>query len=193
MSILTRITIITPSFNQAPYLEQTIDSILSQGYPNLEYIIMDGGSNDGSVDIIKKYERHLTHWESKPDNGQAHAINKGLKIATGEVINWINSDDLLEENALHRIAEIFSHNKNTLCVVGNYYNLIQNNKETISTPALKDDFYQTVKYPVVKQPATFYHKNALNTLGPLNENLHYTMDLDWFVKYLCHFGLNGYY
>lgn len=94
-----KISIVTPSFNQGEYLEETIDSVLSQKYPNLEYIIMDGGSKDNSVDIIKKYEKYLTYWESKPDRGQSHAINKGLKKCNGEIFNWLCSDDYLEPGA----------------------------------------------------------------------------------------------
>ena len=102
-----KITIITPSFNQGNYLEQTIDSVLSQNYSNLEYIIIDGGSADNSVDIIKKYEKHLAYWVSEKDKGQTNAINKGLKIATGDIVNWLNSDDYYEPDALHKVADAF--------------------------------------------------------------------------------------
>ena len=91
---LPRISIITPSFNQAQFLEQTIKSVLDQGYPNLEYFIIDGGSTDGSADIIRRYSKQLTYWVSEKDRGQTHAINKGLERATGEIIAYINSDDL---------------------------------------------------------------------------------------------------
>lgn len=101
-----RISIVTPSFNQGEFIEETIRSILLQGYPNLEYIIMDGGSTDGSVEIIRKYEPWLSFWESGSDRGQAHAINKGIERATGEWLNWINSDDILMQSALGMFAEI---------------------------------------------------------------------------------------
>jgi glycosyltransferase involved in cell wall biosynthesis len=90
---LPKISIVTPSFNQGMFLEKTILSVLEQGYPNLEYIIIDGGSSDNSVEIIKKYEKHLAYWESEPDQGQSHAINKGFERATGEIFGWLNSDD----------------------------------------------------------------------------------------------------
>ena len=99
-----KITVITPSFNQAEFLERTIKSVLDQNYPNLEYIIMDGGSTDGSVEIIQKYEKYLKFWASEKDNGQSHAINKGLKIATGEWVSWQNSDDIYYPGAFKSAA-----------------------------------------------------------------------------------------
>src|SRR5215510_8054358 len=103
------ISIVTPSYNQAAFLEETIRSVLLQGYPNLEYVIMDGGSTDGTVEIIKKYQRWLSHWESGKDNGQADAIAKGFIKASGELGNWLNSDDVLLENALGNLASAFEH------------------------------------------------------------------------------------
>ena len=99
-----KISVVTPSYNQGKFIEETIRSILLQSYPNLEYIIIDGGSTDDSVQIIRKYEQWLTYWVSEPDRGQAHAINKGFARCTGELMGWINSDDSLFPNALHYLA-----------------------------------------------------------------------------------------
>src|SRR5262245_16909311 len=101
------ISIVTPSYNQGQFIEETIRSVLLQGYPNLEYIIIDGGSKDQTVDIIHKYEPWLTYWVSRKDRGQAHAINDGLRRASGTIFNWINSDDVLAPNALATIALLF--------------------------------------------------------------------------------------
>lgn len=101
-----KITIVTPNYNQGQYLEETICSVLNQKYPNLEYIIIDGGSTDNSIQVIKKYEKYLTYWISEPDNGPAQAINKGLAKASGEWFNWLNSDDYLLPNALFALHEI---------------------------------------------------------------------------------------
>ena len=105
-----RISIITPSYNYGQFLEETIRSVLLQGYPNLEYIIIDGGSADNSVEIIRKYEPWLQYWISEPDNGQTDAIQKGFSKSTGVVWNWLNSDDILEKNALQHIAKAFKNN-----------------------------------------------------------------------------------
>ncbi len=102
MKVYPKISIVTPSYNQGQYLEKTIESILSQNYPNLELIIIDGGSTDESINILRRYENRISFWVSEPDNGQADAINKGLKKTTGEIFNWLNSDDYLEPGALFK-------------------------------------------------------------------------------------------
>lgn len=103
-----KISIVTPSFNQAAFLESTIDSVLSQGYPNLEYILIDGGSTDGSIEIIKKYEKYLAYWVSEPDRGQYDAINKGFAHSTGEIMAWLNSDDMYFSFAFRTVASIMT-------------------------------------------------------------------------------------
>ena len=113
-----KISIVTPSFNQADFLEETITSIIDQHYPNLEYIIIDGGSSDRSVDIIKKYQRYLTYWVSEEDGGIGYALNKGFTMSTGEIMGWINSDDKMTPFSLHAIAQVFSEFSNVDWIQG---------------------------------------------------------------------------
>ena len=118
MNKFPKISIVTPSFNQADYLEQTILSIVDQGYPNLEYIIIDGGSTDGSVEIIKKYKGQISYWVSEKDDGLYHALQKGLEKSTGEIMGWLNSDDLFHKKSLFAIAKIFSAYKDFNWIMG---------------------------------------------------------------------------
>lgn len=104
---MPRITVVTPSFNQGAFLERTIQSVLGQRYPNLEYIIIDGGSTDQSVEIIKRYAAQLSHWESEPDHGPAHALTKGFARSTGHIMAWLNADDVYLSNALHIVGQVF--------------------------------------------------------------------------------------
>lgn len=103
-----RVSIVTPCLNAAEYLAEAIDSVLGQGYGNLEYVIVDGGSTDGTVDIIKKHTTHLAHWESEPDRGHAHALNKGFARTTGDIMGWLNADDVLHRGALRLLASVFT-------------------------------------------------------------------------------------
>lgn len=177
-----RISVIVPSFNQAQYLERTILSILNQNYPNLELIIIDGASTDGSVDIIKKYERYLTCWISEKDNGQAEAINKGFKIAKGDIIAWQNSDDLYLPNALFGVAKIFVKNPGVDLVFGNIC-LIDSDDNITKEQRFIPFSLEHLLYCGwnLSSQATFWSKNVMNKVGYL-KNLHVLFDLDWFIK-----------
>lgn len=187
-----KISIITPSFNQGKFLEQNILSIIQQNYPNIEHIIIDGGSTDNSVEIIKKYEKHIHYWISEKDKGQSHAINKGLEKATGSIINWLNSDDYLEPNALHTIAKYFTENNiDILCgrgkVVDENNNLLYFSR---GTDIYFDNIEKTIGWARIDQPETWWKYNAFKSVMPINEDLHYIMDKDIWIKYLLNNGLN---
>lgn len=184
MSDYPKISIITPSFNQGQYIEQTIQSVLDQGYPNLEYIIIDGGSSDESVDIIKKYESDIAYWVSEKDRGQSHAINKGLAVATGEIINWLNSDDYHEPGCLFKIAEAFKAKDNVEAVLA-VTRIVGVDPVRFSTTQFKanDPFY-TYSKALIEQPATFFSGEFYRSVGELKEELHLAMDLDLWLKYL---------
>lgn len=183
-----KVSIVTPSFNQGKFLEQTILSVIDQKYPNLEYIIVDGGSTDNSVEIIKKYEKHLSYWVSEKDKGQSDAINKGLRKVTGDLFNWLNSDDLLEDGALYKIAQAYTENPDKkLFVFGLSY--FDGKKKTLRkwkiTPADGIFFYCD---PTIAQPSMFYTWEAIKSIGMINSNLHYAMDYEWLIKFLFNFG-----
>ena len=192
--MLPKITIITPSYNQGQYLEQTIDSVLSQNYPNLEYIVIDGGSQDNSVEIIRKYEKYLTFWVSEKDKGQSDAINKGLKRATGEVINWLNSDDYYEKNTLQIVGETFQNPQtNVLCGRSRIFYDGSNKTSHFSsgTDIYKNNLAKTIGWARIDQPGTFFRASAINAMGLLNPKLHYVMDKEWWIRYLLLFGLDN--
>lgn len=179
-----KISIVTPSFNQGQYLEKTILSVINQNYPNLEYIIIDGGSTDNSIDIIKRYEKHLTYWVSEKDKGQSDAINKGLKKSTGDIFNWLCSDDYLEENVLCRIGEVFTSDSNIMCYTGNLRKFTSTQSLGGFQELLKKSWRETIKKRVVKQPSTFFRTSVIKRLGLLNEKLHYSMDTELLCKFL---------
>jgi glycosyltransferase involved in cell wall biosynthesis len=185
------ISVITPSFNQASFLEETIQSVLDNKYPKIEYIIIDGGSIDGSVDIIRRYEKYLTYWESKPDRGQSHAINKGLKYCSGEIFNWLNSDDYYYPDALNRVVEGFFTNRNAMVVGGRERAFLSENGNTSTIHEgtnIKEPVEQLIYQGIIDQPSTFWRMDILKILGPLPEQLHYTMDSYWWTKFLLLYG-----
>lgn len=186
-----RITIITPSFNQGDFLEQTILSVLNQQYPNLEYIIIDGGSTDHSVDIIKKYASKLAFWISEQDGGQSDALNKGFEMATGEVVNWLNSDDYYEPGALHIVGSAFSNPSiNAYCGINRSFSL---QKEAFSsgTDLYPHNLLKTLGLARIDQPETFFRKSCIDEIGFVNEGLHFVMDKDLWFRFLSRFGMSG--
>ncbi|MBB1284667.1 glycosyltransferase [Flavisolibacter sp. BT320] len=191
--MLPKISIVTPSYNQGVYIEETILSIINQGYSNLELIIIDGGSKDDTVDIIKKYQDKIAYWVSEPDNGQAHAINKGLQLATGEVFNWINSDDILEKDALKTVGDFFQKNndKNVLCGLTRCFWQDTNETSHEYRMGLKGSVLETITGIEMNQPGTFYRTSAVTTLGGVNESLCYVFDDELWLRYLCAYGLSG--
>ena len=177
-----KISVVTPSFNQGEFLERTIESVLNQGYPNLEYLIIDGGSTDDSVEIIKKYESNLSYWVSEKDSGQTDAINKGLKRITGDVWTYLCSDDTYVGDVFFKVAEIFQKNPEYGVVYGgtNFVN--------------ENDIVTRIKYPgefrrerllrgnYLYQPSMFMHKNLIKEHGLFSEELHYGMDYEYWLR-----------
>ncbi len=181
-----KISIVTPSYNQGKFIEETIRSILLQNYPNLEYIIIDGGSKDDTVEIIKKYEKWITFWVSEKDKGQANAINKGIDKCTGEIFNWINSDDYLATNALANIVEAF---KSGYTVAGKVYNFYDNDpefKDIIENKALTGNQFIALK-STFHQPGIWCDLSNIKATGKFQENSSYYFDRIFFTTYFVKF------
>ncbi len=181
-----RISIVTPSFNQGRFIEETIRSVLLQGYPNLEYIVVDGGSQDESLSVIRRYEPWLAHWVSEKDRGQTHAINKGMAQTTGQIQAYLNSDDVYLPGALSRVARLADPAKAQLlfgdvCLIDNtdWQTLRRLPKGHIS----RDDMI--FGGTPLSQPASFWTKPLAESVGPFDETLHYAMDYDIMLRMLA--------
>jgi len=182
-----RITIVTPSYNQGEFIEETIRSVLLQGYPNLEYFINDGGSQDNSVEIIQKYSSWITNWISEPDQGQADAINRGFKQSSGQLLGSINSDDSLLPMSLKHLAIGFKRHPNAI-LLGNVINLDEKNdhKWTISQRNVTfEKMSQPWRYGVTwHHPGTYFPRILLQHTGLYDERLRYRFDWDWMCRAL---------
>lgn len=180
-----RISIVTPSYNQAAYLEETIRSVLLQNYPNLQYIVIDGGSTDGSVEILKKYAPWLDSWVSEPDRGQSHAINKGLAHCDGEWFNWLNSDDYLLPQAL---ASLGAADGSAHIVAGATRNLRDGHVFGTYTARVSPQPPATFFSLGVNQPGSLLRRETVQMLGGAREDLRLTMDLDLWLRILLRHG-----
>nr|WP_290224465.1 glycosyltransferase family 2 protein [Trichocoleus desertorum] len=177
------ISIVTPSYNQGQYIEETIRSVLLQGYPNLEFIIIDGTSTDNSVEIIRKYESWLTYWVSEPDKGQSDAIQKGFSLCTGVIWNWLNSDDLLEPNALQTIGITYQNHSSATIYSG--YMTIFGQGESVLAPKCFEMLSELVciwEKWAVPQPSVFLSRESCLKVKGLNTSLHYGMDYELYLR-----------
>jgi glycosyltransferase involved in cell wall biosynthesis len=185
---LPMISIITPSFNQGNFLEETICSVLEQNYPNLEYIVMDGGSKDNTLGILKKHQKEII-WESAPDRGQAHAINKGVRLAKGEIIAYLNSDDILLKDSLNIVADLFSRKPEIQWLVGRCRIVDDNGNEIRKGITLYKNLLLNTKShkallitDYISQPSVFWRRSLAQKVGVFDESLYYAMDYDYWLK-----------
>ncbi len=183
-----RISIVTPSFNQAQFLEETLRSVLLQGYPNLEYIVVDGGSPDGSVDLLKRYAPWLAYWVSEPDRGQAHAINKGFARATGDIVAWLNSDDTYLPGILEYVARSYlkSDHASFWLVTGvdHFRDGLADSEIQFQPPfsSLEDWVLGPAQ---LNQQGAFWSSAIQRSAGLLDETMHYGFDKEYFVRLLA--------
>jgi len=185
-----RISVITPSYNQGPFLEQTIRSVLLQGYPNLEYIVIDGGSSDESVEIIRKYERFLAHWVSEPDRGQSHAINKGFQLATGQIMCWLNSDDYYLPGTLETVGTILGDGTGIFALVGHCVQVYADGRPPTRSEGRFEGLSRLLQFWKgyhMHQPSIFWRREVFEKVGFLNEQQHYIMDFDYWVRIARHY------
>lgn len=182
-----KITVVTPSYNQGQFLEETIRSVLLQGYPDLEYIIIDGGSTDNSIEIIKKYETWLYYWESQPDRGQCHAINKGWKKAESGVWAWLNSDDIYMTGTFGKAASALkeSDDINLVYATANYIDeesrIVGQKYKARPLPQGIERMKFWTGWPI-PQPTIFFNSSILEKYGPLDERYHYSLDYEWLIR-----------
>ena len=171
-----KVSIVTPSYQQTPYLEQTIRSVLAQGYAPLEYFVMDGGSNDGSLAIIQQYAGQLTGWVSEKDQGQADAINKGLKQTSGEIVAWLNSDDYYLPGAISRAVEVFQQHPEAGLVYGDVLS-VDARSQPFNLQRFKPyDIHDLMSFHIISQPAVFMRRAVLEQAGLLDESYHLLLD-----------------
>ena len=178
-----KVSIITPSYNQGEYLEETIQSVLNQTYSNIEYIVIDGGSTDNSVDIIRKYEERITYWCSEKDNGQADAINKGLKRATGDLVCWINSDDILYPHFVEKFVNHFVSHPNVDFLYGDVEQGADAQHATIRRGEAIDypTMLRTLRVPMPQQ-STMWRRGVMDKIGYLDPQWHVLLDREYFMR-----------
>jgi len=185
------VSIVTPSYNQASFIQDTIKSVLSQRYPNIEYIVVDGNSTDGTMEIIQEFRGQLT-FISEPDCGQANAINKGFGLARGEIIAWLNSDDQYLENTIQTVVDYFDTHPHAAFVYGDTYTMDnEGHLYGISSNIRACDykFLINIDDPIV-QPGAFWRAELWNKVGPLDESLNYTLDYDFWIRAAKEFTLH---
>ena len=184
MNKYSKISVVVPSFNQGEFIERTILSIVGQNYPDLELIVIDGGSSDNTVKVLKKYEKYITYWVSEKDKGQSDAVNKGLKMTTGSIIGWLNSDDIYLNNCLFRINEYFYSNRETNIVFANYYFIDSNDNILSLRKEIKFNYniYIWTRNCFHANCSGFFTNKVFENIGYLDSELHYSMDYEFYLR-----------
>lgn len=179
-----KISVVTPTYNQGPYVEATIRSVLDQEYPNLEYIIMDGGLTDGTVEIIEKYSEHLAYWVSEPDGGQTDALIRGFDRASGDILCWLNSDDLFESFTLREVAETFSRHPDWQVVHGDELAIdADGHPFAIKKERPYHRFVWMYDFNFIPQASTFWRRGIYREVGGPDPEINLAMDADLWARF----------
>lgn len=181
------VSIVTPSYNQGNFIQRTIESVLSQSYPNIEYWVIDGGSKDNTISILKEYENDPRfHWFSEPDTGQGDAVNKGWKLAQGDILGWLNSDDTYLENAIKTQVEALINHQEVGLVYGDALFIDESDKIIGNYHTRPFDQKRFLHVSSIAQPTAFFYRNLLEKVGLININLHYALDFEFFLRLMWH-------
>lgn len=180
---MLKISVVTPSYNQEAFIRTTIESVLSQTYPHVEYLVMDGGSEDGTLEVLKSYGSRF-YWESKPDRGQTNAINKGWKKSTGEILAWLNSDDFYYPESLQLVASFFEKNPHIDWVYGDCNFVDEQGNLLRAYPTRPYNYLDLLvnTWNYIPQPATFIRRRVFESCGFLDESLNYIMDMEYWLR-----------
>ncbi|MBP2134452.1 glycosyltransferase involved in cell wall biosynthesis [Methanomicrobium sp. W14] len=181
------VTVVTPSYNQGKFIEETILSVLNQDYPNIEYIVMDGGSTDETLEVLKKYNGRIV-WFSEKDNGQTDAINKGLRMAKGEILAYLNSDDTYLPGAVSRAVNYFRENPDAKLLYGEGYHITAEGEVIERYPTEPFDFNRLAETCYICQPTTFWKREVIETVGLFDDKLQFCMDYDYWIRVAEEYG-----
>lgn len=184
-----RVSVTTPSYNHQQFIEETIRSVLLQGYPNLEYMVIDGGSNDGSIEIIRKYEPWLAYWVSKPDGGQADAINKGWHRSTGDIIAYLNSDDTYVPGTMFTAVTALKNNPDAGMVFSDCQIIDEHSQVVDAMRGLEFKLSRQLRHNSVPQPTMFFRRQVFDKIGFLDASLQYTLDYEFCIRVGQHFNI----
>ena len=175
------VTVVTPSFKQGRFIRDTIDSVLSQDYPNVEYWVIDGGSSDETQDVLESYGHRLS-WVSERDQGQADAVNKGFRMAKGEIFGWLNSDDTYWPGAIRKVVQFFEANPDISMVYGEAYNVNAQGKIIERSPTEEFNYQRLAETCFICQPTVFLRRHVFEEVGPLDVTLHYCLDYEYWMR-----------
>ena len=181
--VLPLVSIVTPSFNQGRFIADTIESVLGQDYPRVEYIVVDGGSTDGTLDVLRRYADRL-RWISEPDEGQSQAVNKGWRMARGDILAWLNSDDTYQPGAIHAVADAFMARRDAGAVYGDCDYVSAKGEFLEKYPAHPFDYHTFIRTSRsgIPQPSMFLRRKVFDRVGSVDESLHFALDWEYWIR-----------